>query len=128
MAWRAGRWPRCASSCRPRRPRRPRGSSPSWISALAPRIKPPVDPCAHERWPAARAAQEGTRMPRDDYIRRLIVEMGRMWSRLVGLIKSRRLPAARAAIAEAYQQILGLPADAAQTFAPRELVARLMIG
>ena len=67
-------------------------------------------------------------MPRDDYIRRLIVEMGRMWSRLVGLIKSRQLPAARAAIAEAYQQILGLPADAAQAFAPRELVARLMIG
>jgi len=67
-------------------------------------------------------------MPRDDYIRRLIVEMGRMWARLVGLIKSRQLPAARAAIAEAYQQILGLPADAAQTLAPRELVARLMIG
>jgi tetratricopeptide (TPR) repeat protein len=67
-------------------------------------------------------------MPREDYIRRLVVEMGRVWARLVGLIKSRQLPAARAVLAQAYQQILGLHADADRTLTPRELVARLMLG
>jgi uncharacterized protein DUF6483 len=67
-------------------------------------------------------------MPREDYLRRLIVEMGRMWSRIVGLIKARQLPAARAMVDQAFQQVLGLPPEDARTLSPHELIARLMIG
>jgi tetratricopeptide (TPR) repeat protein len=67
-------------------------------------------------------------MPRDDYVRRLIAEMGRAWSRIVALIQARRLPAARAAVEQALPQLLGLSVDTARTLAPHELVARLMIG
>jgi hypothetical protein len=67
-------------------------------------------------------------MPREDYLRRLVIEMGRAWARIVGLIKSRQFPAARAMIDQAFQQILGLTPQAARTLAPHELIARLMIG
>jgi tetratricopeptide (TPR) repeat protein len=67
-------------------------------------------------------------MPRDDYVRRLIAEMGRAWPRIVALIRAQRLPAARTAVEQALPQLLGLSVDAARTMAPHELVARLMIG
>ena len=67
-------------------------------------------------------------MPRDDYVRRLIAEMGRAWARIVALIRARRMPEARAAVEQALPQLLGLSVDAARTLAPHELVARLMIG
>jgi tetratricopeptide (TPR) repeat protein len=67
-------------------------------------------------------------MPRDDYVRRLIAEMGRAWSRIVTLIRARQFPAARTAVEQAIPQLLGLSIDMARTLAPHELVARLMIG
>jgi Family of unknown function (DUF6483) len=67
-------------------------------------------------------------MPRDDYVRRLIAEMGRAWARIVALIRSRQLPAARTAVEQTLPQLLGLSVEAARTLAPHELVARLMIG
>jgi hypothetical protein len=67
-------------------------------------------------------------VPRDDYVRRLIAEMGRAWARIVTLIRARQLPAARIATEQAIPQLLGLSVDDARAFAPSELVARLMIG
>jgi hypothetical protein len=67
-------------------------------------------------------------MPRDDYVRRLIAEMGRAWARIVALIRARRFPDARTAAEQAIPQLLGLSLHDARTLAPPELLARLMIG
>jgi hypothetical protein len=67
-------------------------------------------------------------MPRDDYVRRLIAEMGRAWARILALIQARQFPAARVAAEQAIPQLLGLSVDNARTFSPPELIARLMIG
>lgn len=67
-------------------------------------------------------------MRREDFILRLIEQMGSVWARIVAALEGRDFAAARAAIDQAGEQILGLPAGAARTLPTGELVARMTFG
>lgn len=66
-------------------------------------------------------------MTREDYILRLISEMGRVWARFIELIKRRRLIDARALLEQAYPQLLGISLADAHALAAPDLLARLLI-
>jgi hypothetical protein len=64
-------------------------------------------------------------MIRQDYLLRLIEQFGRVWARLVGQLRAGLLPSARAALDEAYQQMLGLTPESVRALSASELVARM---
>jgi hypothetical protein len=67
-------------------------------------------------------------MTYQDYILRQIQLAGQAWARIVRLIRKREFEAARMVLDQAYQQLVGLPSEAAVERDPNDLIARLRFG
>jgi hypothetical protein len=67
-------------------------------------------------------------MHRQDYLLRMIQELGQIWSLIVGRTRARLFPQAQQALDQAYQDLLGLSTAAVEVQGFDQLLARVRFG